>query len=100
MKPPDIEFWSSCSDCFSSVPCGQLDLRRKQAWFTKEHTHDHGAVQYSMIYTIPGISLVLGDEPNMLVNKTRLIADNRAGDYIEIVPSNYKGTEEVTVEAI
>jgi len=29
-----------------------------------------------------------------------LVADNRAGDYIEIIPDNYMGSEPATVLAI
>ena len=33
----------------------------------------------------------------MLVDTSKNVADNRAGDYIEVNPQNYKGEDEITV---
>ena len=48
--------------------------------------HDSGAVQYSMLYAIPGYGKIFGNQENMLVNNKSRVADNRAGDYIIIDP--------------
>ena len=84
--PEDVTFWNQCSNCFASVPCGKLDLKYIQQWFTDQHVHDIGAVEYRAAYIIPGISMFIEHDPNILVNNYTQIADNRAGDYIEIKP--------------
>jgi len=42
----------------------------------------------------------MGNQPNLLVNNQTLVADNRAGDYVEITPGGYNGTEDMRVYAI
>ena len=60
-------------------------MHRREFWFSDNHTHDYH-------------SFVNGT--NELVNMENRIANDLGSKYIEIIPENYEGEEEMRIQII
>jgi len=62
----DIGFWEDAENCFVSEPIIHTSQTRNlgehgEVWFTENHRHDLGSIQYDWYYMLPFAAEVVGN---------------------------------------
>ena len=101
----NTKFWDSSDKCFISEPLVHYHDHdggdeHGEVWFTTDHKHDIGAIYNNWYYILPFSSYLYPSNNNPLVNKNRLVADERGVDNIKIIPKEYTGNEPMIISIV